>query len=107
MNKIVEGKANLSSREIDKIESLTRLTAGQLAVSVTEPEGGPLTELFRSTAVLLKLERALEAKERETPNRQRSKWRSKKPAFSQPVSSRRPGASTPKRPSRARMLAVA
>jgi hypothetical protein len=45
---IVRGDRKFTNRQLLALEGLVDLTAGQLAARALEPDGGPLTELFKS-----------------------------------------------------------
>jgi hypothetical protein len=50
-----KGKRELTLAQLGEIETLSGFTAGQLAASITEPHGGPLTDLINGWAELHQL----------------------------------------------------
>jgi hypothetical protein len=55
LQKMIDGRSEFTVREIAIVERLSGFTGGQLAARTTEPNGGPLTNLMNSWAVIAKL----------------------------------------------------
>jgi hypothetical protein len=61
---VSKGKREFTDGQLTKIEKLSGFTGGQLAAMVTEPNGGPLTDLMNGWAKVHQLTEAYSARSR-------------------------------------------